>query len=264
VRDASGDRGATEAGANCAGMALSFPNSAGGAALDLATRSRVQVNFGTSGDLPVGNSNRTIEFWAYVLTSSWGVDTNTIFEYGTQAQNATGNNSGFGLDFDVPGVLDPYTNGSLDNPAVQSGLNPAINQWAHFAMSWDGTAARLFVNGVERGTQVAPVGNMMATVLTQLTIGCNNPRFACFNGQIDEFRVWNMARTAVQITSTMNHPLMGNEPGLTGYWKFDETTGTSAADSTNTVGHTPHPGVLMSAGNQIPVWIASTAPITCL
>ena len=42
-----------------------------------------------------------------------------------------------------------------------------------------------------------------------------------FHGQIDEIRIWNMARTPEEIKATMNRTLVGDEPGLVGYWNFD-------------------------------------------
>ena len=62
----------------------------------------------------------------------------------------------------------------------------------------------------------------------------------------------------------MKHTLVGNEPGLTGYWKFDETSGTTAADSVTTAGHTAHAGTLSasSAANN-PTWVVSMAPLSC-
>jgi len=53
-----------------------------------------------------------------------------------------------------------------------------------------------------------------------------------FQGLIDEVRVWNVARSEAAIQSTMNTPLIGNEPGLVGYWKFNEGSGQTAYDST--------------------------------
>ena len=48
----------------------------------------------------------------------------------------------------------------------------------------------------------------------------------------------------------MNKTLVGNEANLVGYWKFDETSGTTAADSVTTAGHTAHPGTLMATHRQ--------------
>ena len=108
-------------------------------------------------------------------------------------------------------------------------------------MTWDGTNIKAYVNGVEEGVG-ADHATMLHTGVTALTIGGYPPAY--FNGQIDEFRIWNVARTATEITSTMSHTLVGNEPGLTGYWKFDETSGTTAADSVTSAGHTAHAGTL--------------------
>jgi hypothetical protein len=127
-------------------------------------------------------------------------------------------------------------------------------------MTWDGTSIHAFVNGVEKVTVAVPT--MLHTGATALTIGGYPPNF--FNGYIDEFRIWNVAHSAAEIMSTMGHTLVGNETGLTGYWKFDETSGTTAADSVTSAGHTAHPGTLMAnttANN--PTWIVSTAPISC-
>jgi len=42
------------------------------------------------------------------------------------------------------------------------------------------------------------------------------------NGQLDELRVWSVARTEKQIRDTMFTSLHGNEPGLVGYWRFED------------------------------------------
>jgi len=127
-------------------------------------------------------------------------------------------------------------------------------------MTWDGTAVKAFVNGVEKASKTNP-GKSLATGTSSFIVGGYPPNF--FNGIIDELRIWKIARSAADIAGTMNHTLVGNETGLTGYWKFDETMGTSAADSVTSAGHTAHPGVLMAASaNQLPTWVAG-APLMC-
>jgi len=240
----------------CPGKAIALDSNVAGPADP--NKSRVMVDFGAT-DLPIGNAARTIELWAFVRTSSWRGDANTIFEYGV-----VGTNTGFGLDFGgTPGTVDPYTNGSFDNDNQPSGIPDfATNdQWIHFAMTYDQTAVTLYVNGVQQARKVG--AGMLATTLTQLTIG-GNPRGAYFNGQIDEFRVWNVARSQADIMATMNHALKGDEAGLVGYFKFDDGAGTTAKDSVTTAGHTAHDGVFMANTPAMnPVWIDSTAPILC-
>jgi hypothetical protein len=53
-----------------------------------------------------------------------------------------------------------------------------------------------------------------------------------FYGSIDQVSFWITARTPAQITSEMNTYLAGNEAGLVGYYKFDESSGTTTADAT--------------------------------
>jgi hypothetical protein len=74
-----------------------------------------------------------------------------------------------------------------------------------------------------------------------------------FNGQIDEVRIWNIARTASDLAQYLNRSLTGAEPGLMAYYRFDEGAGPSAADST-VYGHN---GVLING----PAWANSTAPL---
>lgn len=257
---AGADAGVGGAGGavSCAGHAVAFNANIPGN--NDPAMARVMVDFGTSADLPVANATRTIELWAFVKTSSWVGDANTLFFYGTNNRVA----DGFGLDFGaVPGTIDPFTNAIFDNDNQPSGLSPSTDQWAHFAMTWDGTTVRAFVNGVEKASKTSTVTQKtLMTGRTPLTIGGYLPAF--FNGYIDEFRIWNVARSAADIASTMHTTLAGNEPGLVGYWKFDETGGTTAGDSTSTAGHTPHPGVLMASGTaNLPVFVASTAPVSC-
>ena len=264
--DAAGDTAADSTPTSCSGMAIALDSTV--ATGGDPARSRVMVDFTatTDTDLPIGNATRTVEFWAFVRGTSWRGDANTMFEYG----NTSPTNGGFGLDFGgQANTVDPYTNGSFDNDNQPSGLlDYMTDQWVHFAMTYDETAVTLYVNGVymagmQGARKTVAGGGMLATARTALTIG-GNPRGAYFNGYLDEFRLWNVARTQEQIMANMNQPLVGNEDGLVGYWKFDDDTGTTAADSVSSAGHTAHEGMLMGATPaMIPTWVASTAPIHC-
>jgi hypothetical protein len=258
---------------NCAGNAVSLmKNGTGTSVADDAAHARVMIDLMT--DLPIGNANRTLEYWAYIKTTDWHGEANTMFEYGTQGGTARG----FGLDFgtnEVMGMagnhatLDPYTNGGFDGDSTNYlGITSTMDQWVHLAMTWDGTSVKTYVNGALRITTNGSGGaTMLATAQTQLTMGCNNPRFSCFNGIIDELRVWNVARTAAEIAANYNKGLTGNEAGLVGYWKFDEAPGaTTAADSVTTAAHTAHPGTLMAVmPTQMPTFVTPSppAPIAC-
>ena len=53
-----------------------------------------------------------------------------------------------------------------------------------------------------------------------------------FKGEIDEVRLWNVARTGAEIASNLDNVLTGGESGLVGYYKFAEGGGTTLEDST--------------------------------
>jgi hypothetical protein len=53
-----------------------------------------------------------------------------------------------------------------------------------------------------------------------------------FKGEIDELRLWNVARTGAEIASNMDNVLTGGESGLVSYYKFAEGGGTTLDDTT--------------------------------
>ena len=250
--------GGTGGAASCNGNAVSFNSNT--AAGNDAAKARVEIDFAGSADLPKDNDNRTIEFWANVLTSSWSGDTNTMFFYGTNNRKA----DGFGLDFGgTKGTIDPFTNNFFDNDNQATGLDSSKDQWVHFAMTWDGTAVKAFVNGVEKASKTSSDATQktLMTGVTAFIVGGYPPNF--FNGAIDELRIWKVARSAADLTATMKKTLVGNEASLTAYYKFDEKTGTTAADSVTSAAHTAHPGTLMAtSADKVPTWVAGV-PLAC-
>jgi hypothetical protein len=176
---------------------------------------------------------------------------NEVYFYG-----GSGSAASFGLDFGTNPVtgmasnhatLNPFTGGGFNDDSTNDlGINSSTDQWVHIAMTWNGTVVVTYVNGLAKITTQGTGGiTALATAMSVLTIGCNPSNMNCFNGMFDEFRIWNVARSASQIQGSYNKPLVGNETGLVGYWKFDEAPGaTTAADSVTAGGHTAHPGTL--------------------
>jgi signal transduction histidine kinase/CheY-like chemotaxis protein/ligand-binding sensor domain-containing protein len=91
-------------------------------------------------------------------------------------------------------------------------LTPAT--WNHVAATYDGTAYRIYVNGQLVDTKQI-TGVPLATPLPwQLA--------EHYSGQMDEVRVWNVARTQDQIRQTLYENLSGHEPRLVSLWNFSE------------------------------------------
>ncbi|MDJ0662844.1 MAG: Calx-beta domain-containing protein, partial [Crocosphaera sp.] len=105
-----------------------------------------------------------------------------------------------------------------------------LNEWNHISVTYDGASLKLYLNGEldESVDLVAvPYQNNYVVKIAKGRAGASDGLFA---GQIDEVRIWNIARTAEEIQANYAQELTGNETGLVGYWQFNEGTGTTATD----------------------------------
>jgi hypothetical protein len=147
--------------------------------------------------------------------------------------------------------------------------------WHHLALRYDRSANVLagFLDGV-KSASATESGQTLGSI-SFFALGAGDTSNlgnhalgsgAFFNGQLDEFRVWNVARTDSQITSDVHQPLTSGTPGLVAYYHFDEGTGTIAHDSSgqgnnvtlNAVGTGSLPAWVASG----PLFAASSYPIT--
>jgi hypothetical protein len=110
---------------------------------------------------------------------------------------------------------------------VLANASSLINSWNHVAVTYDSptTTMKLYINGV-LVSQNTSVGQYSAA---NIQIGAFNSG-SVFNGNIDDVRIWNVARTAEQISGSMNCELQGTETGLIAYYKFNQ--GFNQADNT--------------------------------
>jgi hypothetical protein len=106
----------------------------------------------------------------------------------------------------------------------------ALDNWYHIAGVVDAKndLMSIFINGVEVARQNS--GRNIHISKLPLRIGdsheVESQNQYPFQGQIDEVRIWNVARTQEEIQATMFSGLSGREPGLVGYWTFDDVEDT--------------------------------------
>lgn len=131
--------------------------------------------------------------------------------------------------------------GAYELKFTQNGLTGLINGQArvstanygtarnfnHLAFVYDGAKTRLIVNGVEKAS--ADLSGAINTNSNSLLIG------AGLKGAIDEVKVWDFARKTGSLLGEKEKCLNGNESGLKCYLRFNENTGTGAADATTNV-----------------------------
>src|SRR5690606_12064679 len=114
-----------------------------------------------------------------------------------------------------------------DNSIEFDGMTtvPLINQgqWYHIAAVKNGNNRYLYLNGLSKTLSGTPIS--VQAITDPLTIGVDYldlPRH--FNGVIDEFRIWNVARTQEEIQQAMKATIDPSEPGLVAYYRMDQGT----------------------------------------
>ena len=110
----------------------------------------------------------------------------------------------------------------------------SIDGWHHVALIRRSGTWELYVDGNAQTLTSTSTPNL-PTGQTGLAATFSGIEF--FKGQLDEVRIWAVARTQAQIQANMHQFLQGNESGLVGYWRFDEGTGMTAYDSTSNNNH---------------------------
>ena len=117
-----------------------------------------------------------------------------------------------------------------DGLEVWPGIDLDIDTWTHIAGTYDNTSneAKIYKNGQLQETFTTESGDLNWDFINiDYMIGKgvdpgSNESF--FKGNIDEIRLWDVARDETALIADMNGPLVGNENNLIGYWNFDEDT----------------------------------------
>ncbi len=187
-------------------------------------------------------SNITIEAW---------VKPGATMQYGGILSSGTANTSTvyFELYMTPSGGLTFwfYSGAGRTNACT---VNPlTAGAWYHVAVTYDGAHVTFYVNGVQAGAQVAQTNVLVPPSGGTVRIGnTEETGDNYFKGVIDDVRLWNVVRTQADIAAFKDQELVGNESGLIGYWKLDEGTGTTVADSSST-------GVTLNFFGS-PTWVA--------
>jgi Concanavalin A-like lectin/glucanases superfamily len=86
------------------------------------------------------------------------------------------------------------------------GVSPLrLNAWTHLATTYDGAILRLYVNGMEVGSQ--PGGGNIQVSTGRLRVGGNAVWGEWFAGRIDEVRIYNRALNPAEIQANMATPV---------------------------------------------------------
>src|ERR1043166_6958926 len=194
----------------------------------------------------------TVEFWAYA---------NAIAQQAAFMLQPDDSNNRFNAHISFNNANTYWDFGNIGAGGRLSEPNPpgTISNWTHYAFvaSFNSNSMSIYVNGVlstsKAGMSRFVRGNYDLRIGGNISGGADY----FFNGPLDEFRVWNTARTASQILSNFNRTLTGGETNLLLYYRFDTASGTVATNNATATG-VNYNGTLVNA----PVWTASTIPST--
>jgi|TARA_R100000084_G_scaffold53256_1_gene22403 hypothetical protein len=186
--------------------------------------------YGSVSSLPtVSISTATVSLWAKLDASS----TNSVM---------------FGLAVDSDNVISIFHKNSDNTVNFQykgggsaklasSTLNvEGDGNWYHIVLTVDTTADELkgFVNGSQVGTTTGSLGTWSGTPSLLYIARNPNASNSFFHGKLDEVSLFNVTKTPAQVTEMYNSGkptnLMGSS-GLIGWWRMEENTGTTVADS---------------------------------
>jgi len=227
-------------GSTCAGSALQF----GGFQY-------VRVNRPVQDDF-------TLEAWVAAMTP--GVMAGTNFWEGSGLLYADALNVSNDFGTSLLGSKFAFGVGNPDT-TITSVSDVMTGAWVHVAATRKKSTGEIqvFVNGTMEASRIIATQTNSLNAQPNMTIGGNVIDNRYYTGLLDEIRVWNIVRSAADIASTMHHRLTGAEPGLVGYWRLDDGSGTTAIDSSQTQpdGAGPNNGILFGPIN----WVASDAPI---
>lgn len=194
------------------GTALNFAGGSGGndyvrignpAALQITGNITLECRFRTTG--PSGNYR--------TLVSKWH----------------TGGVSGFGaysLLWDNTGLSFWLQSSTVQIVTVSTGQNYTDGNWHHVAGTWDGTYARIYVDGVlvnsaiKSGFGTIENNNLPVCIGTD-SAGIHSQVDRFFNGDIDEVRIWGRALCQGEILNNISCELPGSQANLAGYYKLN-------------------------------------------
>jgi len=171
--------------------------------------------------IPTGNSPYTIEAWIKPDSMNAG----GIVAWGNYANNQVN-----ALVVAPSGLVNYWWGNDLTAPTTN-----LIGGWHHVAATYNGSVRRIYLDGILAGSDTPPSPPNFAA--TDFRIGLANVG-QYFDGQIDEVRVWKVARSQSQIVDAMHRQLWGNEVDLVAYWRLDEQAGPLAHDATGVTANT--------------------------
>jgi len=182
------------------------------------------VNLKAPVALKFAENKYTIALW--VLFSKTG---GCVF-----AKGASGSADGFDIWLSSEKKISVTHRGATPK-SVSCSTAIELNTFVHFAATYDGTTIRIYLNGVASGSATASFVPGAANVTIGTGSSTGTGQF--FGGVVDELRIYRRALSSAEISEGYRYRLIGKEPGLVAYYRFDEGQGTTLYDQSDSAAH---------------------------
>ncbi len=202
------------------------------------------VNLGGLGEELDNKTALTIEMWCNV--SSWTQDATLFSKYDndySRTQIQLKNSGNFLITIDQGGTDDGNKSQAYTTTAPAS-----TGEWFHLAIVFAGGAdnnedkLKLYINGQSVAlTYDGTIYTSLNSIIYPAVLGAQGSGLAggvfinYFSGLMDEVKIWNSARTQVEIQQNMFSPVAGTETGLVAYYNFNQGAAASSNSELTTL-----------------------------
>ncbi len=143
------------------------------------------IELGNPASLPSGNASVTLAAWA---KTTFSTGSHTIVAFGSPSTNQ-------GVSIGQQGSS--VNGGSFGSVTTSSTGLVQTNTWYHFAMTYDGTTVKLYLDGSE----VASAAKTINTTLFRAHIGKNVNNASWWGGSIDDVRIYDRQLSAAEVAA---------------------------------------------------------------
>lgn len=134
-----------------------------------------------------------------------------------------------------------YYNGTGQGQQYTTSFTPVVGRWTHAAVTRNGSALKIYVDGKSIYSATLPSANP-STYSAEYPLkvgyhyGIGTGSTSTFAGEIDEVKIWSIARTESEIAADMHAYQTNavNTTGLVAYYDFNEGSGTTAYNRVGT------------------------------
>lgn len=177
----------------------------------------------------------TIEFWANLDLNMGSAD--------APMSNGAQEDINFSL-----GKARLYTGTFSGSDQIASNFTATPNEWHHYAFVREGTTMKIFVDGLLDKTKTITWGADFIVA----KLGVAQSSVGYFDGELDEIRLWNIARNDSEILTFYDKAIEPSTIGLEAYWNFNEEFNSQIITDQTGNGHDAELGISNSVESEDP------------